>query len=77
MFAASEHVPHLLKLSPKLPTLQMIVIMDEYEDEPRRVVEEWAKTRGISLKTIEQCTSCIIRLFFILIIHAENSGGCW
>ena len=54
MFAASEHVPHLLKLSPKLPTLKIIISMDDASDDARRVLADWGKTRDIKIMTIDE-----------------------
>ena len=62
MFAASEHVPHLLKLSPKLPTLKMIISMDEASDDARRVLADWGKTRDIKIMAIEERESLLLIL---------------
>lgn len=47
VFAAAEHIPQLLKLSPKLPKLKIIVAMDEVEHDTRRVLDSWAEARNI------------------------------
>ncbi|TBU23210.1 long-chain-fatty-acid-CoA ligase [Dichomitus squalens] len=52
VFAAPEHIPFLLALSPKLPTLKYIVSIEAAEDDQKRVLTAWAKTRNIKFLDI-------------------------
>ena len=57
VFAAPEHIPFLLTLSPKLPTLKYIVSLEPTEDDQKRVLTAWSKTRNITFMDIEDCRS--------------------
>ena len=56
VFAAPEHIPFLLTLSPKLPTLKYIVSIEPTDDDQKRVLTAWGKTRGIKVMDITECT---------------------
>lgn len=55
MFAAQEHIPFLLTLSPKLPTLRLIVSIEELEDDEKRILTAWGQTRNVKLMDITEC----------------------
>ncbi|PIL22879.1 transporter [Ganoderma sinense ZZ0214-1] len=54
VFAAPEHIPFLLTLSPKLPTLRYIVSIEPTDDDQKRVLTAWGKTRGIKVMDIAE-----------------------
>ncbi|KAI0712575.1 acetyl-CoA synthetase-like protein [Earliella scabrosa] len=54
VFAAPEHIPFLLTLSPKLPTLKMVVSIEPLEDDEKRVLNAWAKSRNLKFMDIAE-----------------------
>ncbi|KAI0755282.1 long-chain-fatty-acid-CoA ligase [Daedaleopsis nitida] len=54
VFVAPEHIPFLLTLSPKLPTLKMIVSLEAMDDDQKRVLTAWGKTHNIRFMDIAE-----------------------
>lgn len=57
IFAATEHIPFLLKIVPKVPTLKMIVSMGPLEHDEKHVLNAWADSQGVKLMSMEECMS--------------------
>ena len=62
VFAATEHIPFLFKIAPKLPTLKMIVAMDDLEGEEKRVLSAWADSLGLKFMDMPECLCLNLRL---------------
>ncbi|KAG8955262.1 hypothetical protein FRC03_011236 [Tulasnella sp. 419] len=57
IFATAQHLPSLLSLSPKTPTVKVIVSIDPLPEETRKVLSAWGKEKGIEIfdfKEIEE-----------------------
>jgi long-chain acyl-CoA synthetase len=52
VFVQAQNVSALLDLSPKLPTLKIIVAIGEIAAAPRELLDAWSKQRGIRVMTI-------------------------
>lgn len=52
VFVQAHNVSVLLDLSPKLPTLKIVVSIDEIPAAPRELLDAWSKQRGIRVMTI-------------------------
>ncbi|KAI0781049.1 acetyl-CoA synthetase-like protein [Trametes elegans] len=50
IFATPEHIPALLKLAPKTPTLKLIVAMDDLSSETKSVLSAWGETVNVEIK---------------------------
>lgn len=49
VFTASSHIPALLKVAPKCPSLRVIVSMDTLMEREGAVLKAWAETTGVEL----------------------------
>lgn len=49
IFASSDHVPALLKLSEKTPVVKVIVIMDDIPQEAKSVLVSWGQEKGVKV----------------------------
>jgi len=49
VFTASSHIPALLKVAPKCPSLRVIVSMDTLMEREGSVLRAWAETTGVEL----------------------------
>ncbi|KAI0771152.1 acetyl-CoA synthetase-like protein [Trametes elegans] len=54
VFAAPSHIPFLLTIASKLPTLKMIVSLEALEEDEKRVLTAWAKTANIKFQDIAE-----------------------
>ena len=54
VFAQSQNVSTLLSLSPKLPTLKIIVALGEIPEDARKIADAWGKERGIRILTLNE-----------------------
>ncbi|KAI0797878.1 acetyl-CoA synthetase-like protein [Abortiporus biennis] len=54
VFVASDHIPALLKLSPKTPVVKIIVSMDELSEESHRILAAWGKEKKIKVQTWQE-----------------------
>ncbi|KAI0063466.1 acetyl-CoA synthetase-like protein [Artomyces pyxidatus] len=53
VFATANHIADLVKLSPRIPHLKLIVSMDEIDPEVKKVLSTWAETLGVGIR--EMC----------------------
>ena len=53
IFAAPSHIPFLLAHSEKYPTLKTVVSLEVLDDDEKRVLTAWAKTKGLKFMDIE------------------------
>jgi len=51
----AHNVSTLLSLSPKLPTLKIIVAIDEISAAPKESVDVWSQQRKIRVMTLAEC----------------------
>lgn len=49
VFTAAHHIPSLLKLAGKCPTLRVIVSMDDLSDAERKILDAWGLSAGIEV----------------------------
>jgi long-chain acyl-CoA synthetase len=56
VFSTSDHIPALLKLKPKLPTLKMIINVDPISSESVKLLKEWSRTQGVNFQELAECT---------------------
>jgi len=49
IFASSDHVPALFKLSDKTPIVKVIVVMDDISPEAKSVLVSWGQEKGIKV----------------------------
>ena len=76
VFAAPEHIPFLLTLSPKLPTLKMVVSIEPLEDDEKRVLNAWAKSRNLKFMDIaEREQACLLIPLVSSRADCMRSGG--
>ncbi|KAJ2961979.1 hypothetical protein NUW54_g14354 [Trametes sanguinea] len=54
IFAAPEHIPHLLTIAPKLKTLKTIVSIEDLSDEEKYVLSTWAKTQNLKVMDLAE-----------------------
>ena len=54
MFVASQHIPTLLALAPRVPILKMIVSLDVLSEEARRILSSWGKALKIDIKELSE-----------------------
>ncbi|GBE82345.1 acetyl-CoA synthetase-like protein [Sparassis latifolia] len=52
VFVTLDHIPFLLQLGPKVPTLRMIVVMDSISPESRKILGAWGQERNIIVRDI-------------------------
>ncbi|KAH9851564.1 acetyl-CoA synthetase-like protein [Lenzites betulinus] len=52
VFASPEHIPFLLTIAAKVPTLKMVISIEPLEDDEKRVLTAWAKTNNLKLRDI-------------------------
>ncbi|TBU65954.1 acetyl-CoA synthetase-like protein [Dichomitus squalens] len=50
IFATPAHIPALLKLAPKCPTLKLVVAMDDLTAQTKSVLSAWGETAGVQIK---------------------------
>lgn len=56
VYASPEHIPFLLTIAPKLPTLKLIISIEPLEDDEKRVLVAWGKTSNVKVKDIAEGT---------------------
>ncbi|OSD07565.1 acetyl-CoA synthetase-like protein [Trametes coccinea BRFM310] len=54
IFAAPEHIPHLLTVAPRLKTLKTIVSLECLSDEEKHVLSAWAKTQNLKVMDLAE-----------------------
>ncbi|KAI0670490.1 acetyl-CoA synthetase-like protein [Trametes maxima] len=54
IFATPAHIPALLKLAPKTPTLKTIVAMDPLEAETKAVLSSWGETINVKIQDLAE-----------------------
>ncbi|KAI0664918.1 acetyl-CoA synthetase-like protein [Cubamyces menziesii] len=54
IFATPAHIPSLLKLAPKTPTLKMIVAMEPLSPETKGVLSAWGETVNVQIKELSE-----------------------
>ncbi|KAF8136104.1 hypothetical protein EV363DRAFT_1541981 [Boletus edulis] len=54
IFTTPDHIPTLLKLSPKIPVLKMIVSFDPLENQARHALRSWGETVGVQIKELSE-----------------------
>ncbi|KAI0374775.1 acetyl-CoA synthetase-like protein [Pilatotrama ljubarskyi] len=54
VFATSQHIPSLLKLAPKTPTLKMIIAMEDLTPEAKSVLSAWGETVNVQIKELSE-----------------------
>ncbi|KAF9052692.1 hypothetical protein BJ165DRAFT_1442019 [Panaeolus papilionaceus] len=54
VFATSDHIPTLLKLAPRTPTLKYIVCVDTISLDAARLLREWSAAQGLTLKLLAE-----------------------
>jgi len=73
VFVQAHNVSTLLGLSPKLPTLKIIVVIDEISAAPKELLDAWSQQRKIRVMTLAE------RKWFLPISGLnspyESSGG--
>lgn len=57
VFAASSHIPALLRVAPKCASLRIVVSMDKLMEREGKVLKSWSETVGIELWEIEDLES--------------------
>ena len=55
VFATPAHIPALLKLAPKCPTLKMVVAMEDLPAQTKSVLSAWGETIGVQIKEQSEC----------------------
>jgi len=65
VFVQAHNVSTLLSLSPKLPTLKIIVAIDEISAAPKELLDAWSQQRKIRVMTLAECK------FFFTSLKAE------
>ncbi|CAA7267913.1 unnamed protein product [Cyclocybe aegerita] len=54
IFSTSDHIPTLLKLAPKVPTLKMVVCIDAISSDAAKLLQEWSEAVGLTFKTFAE-----------------------
>lgn len=70
IFVAPQHIPKLLKLSSKIPTLKIIVAMEPLEFEAKNILTAWGDQAGIKIMDMSEGMS----LPYALHIRSEFKG---
>jgi long-chain acyl-CoA synthetase len=72
VFTTRDHVETLIKLAPKVPSMKMIVCIDDLQPDVKKVLVEWAKSAGgIDLQEFRDSACHLL----ISGIPATNSGS--
>lgn len=66
VFTTSNHVPTLLKLKAKAPTLKMIVIVDEITADAAQLLKVWADSLQIVFQELSTCEHVFVFMFLRL-----------
>lgn len=75
VFTTSDHVPTLLKLKPKIPSLRRIVNVDKISSDASNLLKEWSHSQGVIFEQLADCGfSYFFRCLFPLI---SFSWGLW
>ena len=61
VFATADHVPFLLGHASQLPTLKVVVVMDDMDEGENRALSAFAKDKSIKLMNMAEC-----KLFTVL-----------
>jgi hypothetical protein len=56
IFVTAQHIPTLLKMASKTPTLKLIVSIDPLSTEARAIATTWAEAQGIQVKELADST---------------------
>ena len=62
IFVAVQHIPKLLKLSSKIPTLKIIVAMEPLEFESKNILAAWGDQVGIKVMDLSEGMSSLYAL---------------
>ncbi|EMD38497.1 hypothetical protein CERSUDRAFT_153411 [Gelatoporia subvermispora B] len=54
VFTTVDHIPALLKLAPKIPTVKLIVAIDELSPESKRILAEWGQERNVKVQDLPE-----------------------
>ncbi|KAI8978835.1 acetyl-CoA synthetase-like protein [Trametes punicea] len=54
VFAAPEHIPFLLTIADKLPTLKMVVSLEALDDDQKHILSAWAKSKNLQFMDIAE-----------------------
>ena len=54
VFAAPEHLPFLLTKADKVPKLKMVVSLEVLDDDQKRLLSAWAKSRNLKFMDIAE-----------------------
>jgi long-chain acyl-CoA synthetase len=57
IFTTPDHIPALLKMSSKIPTLKVIVSFDPLDKQVRNALSSWGETVGIQVKELSEIES--------------------
>jgi long-chain acyl-CoA synthetase len=52
IFVTQEHIAALLKLAPKLPTLKLIISIDDLTPQMKNACAAWAETQGLKFQEL-------------------------
>ena len=55
IFVQAHNVSALLSMSPKLPTLKIIVAIGEISPAQKDLLDAWSKQRGLRVITLAEC----------------------
>ena len=69
VFVQAHNVSTLLSLSPKLPTLKIIVAIDGISAAPKELLDAWSQQRKIRVMTLAECK------FFLLVPKLNSPYG--
>ena len=81
VFTTSDHVPTLLKLKSKAPTLRMIVAIDEITADAAQLLKAWADSLKIVFQELPVCgyliylRSCDLKSSLLLQVEAYGKAN--
>lgn len=55
VFATSQHIPTLLTISSRTPTMKTIVSIDKLHHSTKDVLTRWGRERGIEIMDLPEC----------------------
>lgn len=73
IFVAVQHIPRLLRLSSKLPTLKIIVAMEPLEFESKTILTAWGEQVGIKVMDLSEGVS----FPYALLARSDSKGPQW
>jgi long-chain acyl-CoA synthetase len=59
VFTTADHVPKLLELKSKVPTLKIIVTIDDISAETAKLLNSWAASLGVVFQELADCAHFI------------------